>query len=51
MEICQDAKVYAGLLDGEEAASLAFAPGRRGYVHVARGEVTVADAALREGVA
>ncbi len=36
----QDARVYAALLDGDERASLGLAPGRRAYVHVARGEVT-----------
>jgi redox-sensitive bicupin YhaK (pirin superfamily) len=37
--IHQDARMYAGLFDGDEAAELALAPGRLGYVHVARGEV------------
>jgi hypothetical protein len=47
--IHQDAKVYAGLFDGEETAALSVAPDRRVYVHVARGEVTVSGVALREG--
>lgn len=47
--IHQDAKVYAGLFDGEETAALAVALDRRLYVHVARGEVTVNGVALREG--
>ncbi len=34
-----DARVHAGLFDGDEAAELALAPGRIGYVHVARGSV------------
>ena len=38
--IHQDARVFAALLDGAETAAHALAPGRRGYVHVARGEVT-----------
>ena len=29
-----DARVYAGLLNGNENASLALAAGRKGYVHV-----------------
>jgi len=37
--IRQDARLYVGLLDGAEAASLALGPGRRAYVHVARGSV------------
>jgi len=39
--IHQDARVYAGLFDGDERATLAVAPGRRAYVHVARGEIEV----------
>src|SRR5262250_3647514 len=33
--IHQDARVYAGLLDGSESAALQIAPGRLMYVHVA----------------
>src|SRR5436853_1594778 len=39
--IHQDANVYAGLFDGAERASLAIAPGRRAYVHMARGSATI----------
>ena len=39
--IHQDARVYAGLFDGDERATLAVAPGRRAYVHVARGGIDV----------
>ena len=39
--IHQDAAVYAALLDGAEQASHTLAPGRKAYVHVARGKVTV----------
>lgn len=35
--IHQDARVYAGLFDGAESAKLDVSPGRRLYVHVARG--------------
>ncbi len=45
----QDASVYAALIDGDEAAVHALAPGRRAYVHVARGEVTVNGMALQAG--
>ncbi|MBF6986851.1 MULTISPECIES: pirin family protein [Cupriavidus] len=45
----QDVRLYAGLLDGEEAATLALAPGRRAYVHVARGRVLVNGKALEAG--
>jgi redox-sensitive bicupin YhaK (pirin superfamily) len=47
--IHQDARVYAGLFDGSETASLAVAPGRRVYVHVARGALTANDVVLDAG--
>jgi redox-sensitive bicupin YhaK (pirin superfamily) len=39
--IHQDAFLYAGLFDGAEAARHPLAPGRKGYVHVARGRMEV----------
>ena len=36
-----DARLYAGLLDGDESAALALDPKRKGYVHVVRGELSV----------
>jgi redox-sensitive bicupin YhaK (pirin superfamily) len=45
----QDAVLYAGLFDGDERARLELAPGRKGYVHVARGSVTVNGRALSAG--
>jgi redox-sensitive bicupin YhaK (pirin superfamily) len=47
--IHQDARVYAGLLDGAESASLQVAPGRLIYIHVARGAVRANDVALEAG--
>jgi quercetin 2,3-dioxygenase len=47
--IHQDARVYAGLLDGTESASLKVAPGRLIYIHVARGAVQANDVALEAG--
>jgi redox-sensitive bicupin YhaK (pirin superfamily) len=47
--IHQDARVYAGMFDGDESAEIALAPGRRGYVHVARGAITVNGYALAAG--
>jgi redox-sensitive bicupin YhaK (pirin superfamily) len=51
-----DARLYAGLLDGDQAAQLTLAPERKSYVFVARGELTVngtplstGDAALIQG--
>lgn len=54
--IHQDVKLYGGLFNGDEAATLALEPQRRAYVHVARGSVTVngkvldaGDAAMLQG--
>lgn len=47
--IHQDARVYAGLFDGSETAALDTARGRRIYVHVARGALTVNDQSLQSG--
>ncbi len=49
VSIRQDARLYAGLFDGDEQAELALAPGRLGYVHVARGAVEVDGRALSAG--
>jgi len=45
----QDAFLYAGLFDGDEATELTIVANRRGYVHVARGSVTVNGQPLRAG--
>lgn len=47
--IHQDVKVYAGLFDGDERGALELATGRRAYVHVARGKVTVNGLELTAG--
>ena len=47
--IHQDARVYAGLFDGDESAELVLEPGRRAYVHVARGAITANGVALLAG--
>jgi len=47
--IHQDAAVYAALLDGAERATHKLAAGRKAYVHVARGSVTVNGRALSAG--
>ena len=47
--IRQDANLYATILDGKDAVTLALAPGRRAYVHVARGEVVANGEALAGG--
>jgi redox-sensitive bicupin YhaK (pirin superfamily) len=47
--IHQDARVYAALLDGAERAAHKLAPGRRAYVHVARGRLKANGVALEAG--
>lgn len=47
--IHQDARVYAGLFEGAETATLNVKPERRIYVHVARGSVTADDVVLNAG--
>jgi redox-sensitive bicupin YhaK (pirin superfamily) len=47
--IHQDALLFAGLFDGAEAATHPIVPGRRAYVHVALGEVTVNGQPLGAG--
>jgi len=49
VKIHQDASVYAGLFDGEESAGLALAPGRKAYVHVARGSIVANGTPLSAG--
>lgn len=49
VKIHQDASLYAALIDGTEKAMHALAPGRRAYVHVARGSVTVNGTPLEAG--
>ena len=53
-----DARLYAGLLDGAEAATLALDPARKTYVHLVKGALEVngqklagGDAALLQGEA
>ena len=49
VRIHQDARVYAGLFDGGERATLEVAAGRRVYLHVARGRITANGEALAAG--
>jgi quercetin 2,3-dioxygenase len=49
VSINQDALLYAGLFDGAERARLEIAPRRKGYVHIARGTVTVNGEPLEAG--
>jgi quercetin 2,3-dioxygenase len=47
--IHQDARIYAGLFDAAERAELRLEPGRRAYVHVARGGLTANETPLEAG--
>ncbi|MGF6933297.1 redox-sensitive bicupin YhaK (pirin superfamily) [Paraburkholderia sp. UCT70] len=49
LQLQQDARVYAGLFNGEETARLELAKDRYAYVQVARGSVTVNGVELGEG--
>ena len=47
--MCIRDRVYAGLFDGNESASLELAADRHAYVHVARGSVVLNGERLGEG--
>ena len=49
VRIHQDARVYAGLFDQAERAEVDVPQGRRAWVHVARGELSVNETRLRAG--
>jgi hypothetical protein len=49
VKIHADALIYAGLFDGNEGGALSIAPGRRAYVHMARGRATVNGHVLGTG--
>ena len=44
-----DARLYAGLFDGAETATLALQPARKAYVHLVRGALTVNGQRLHTG--
>ena len=49
LSVYQDAKVYAGLFDGDESADYKFAENRYGYVQVARGELVISGYRFEAG--
>ncbi|MGE4070004.1 MAG: pirin family protein [Lysobacterales bacterium] len=49
VSIQQDARMYAGLFNGNEQGQLSLAPGRLGYVHLVRGAARVNGQALSAG--
>ncbi len=44
-----DARVYAGLFDGSESASLAISPDRKAYVHLVRGKLAINGLKISSG--
>ena len=49
VKVHADAKIYAGLLDGDEAATLALNPARKTYVQLLRGDLEVNGQQLKQG--
>jgi len=49
VRIHQDVRLFAGFLDGADRATHVLRPGRRAYVHVARGALNVNDQTLGAG--
>ena len=49
LQIHQDARVSSALLDGGETLDYPLVPGRRAYLHVARGKLTANGMALQAG--
>jgi redox-sensitive bicupin YhaK (pirin superfamily) len=49
LTVHQDMQLFAGKLDKDESAVVTLSPGRRGWVQVASGAVSVNDSRLREG--
>jgi quercetin 2,3-dioxygenase len=49
VQLHANARLYAGLFDGTEAGELQLATGRKGYVHLVRGELEVNGQALKAG--
>ncbi|GAB2504733.1 pirin family protein [Arenimonas alkanexedens] len=49
LSIHQDARMFVGLFNGDENATLPLAPGRLGYVHLVTGELEINGHRLRSG--
>jgi redox-sensitive bicupin YhaK (pirin superfamily) len=49
LQLHQNARVFASVLDGKEPLSYSIEQGRHAYLHVARGTVTVANNNLKTG--
>ena len=49
VSINADAKMYAGLFDGDQSTTLSIAPGRKAYVHLVKGTLEVNGQQLQGG--
>lgn len=49
VQFSADARLYAGLFDGGEAATLLLRPGRKAYVHAVRGTIQINGQTLSTG--
>jgi quercetin 2,3-dioxygenase len=49
IKLYADARIYAGLFDGNQQATLAIDPKRKAYVHLVRGSLSVNGQALQGG--
>jgi redox-sensitive bicupin YhaK (pirin superfamily) len=49
VSISADAKIYAGLFDGEQSTQLKLDPSRKAYAHLIRGSLQVNDQQLNGG--
>jgi redox-sensitive bicupin YhaK (pirin superfamily) len=49
VRLVQDAEIWAAQLDADVEAIHPLAPGRRAWIQVAKGEITVGDETLRAG--
>jgi redox-sensitive bicupin YhaK (pirin superfamily) len=49
VQIHQDARVYAAVLDADDAATYSLPEGHNAYIHVARGAIQLNDTALGTG--
>ena len=49
VKIFADAKLYAGLFDGDQKASISIPEGRKAYIHLIRGKLVVNGQLLNSG--
>ena len=49
LQIRQDVRIYAGMFNGNEAATFTLSENRYAYIHIARGQINVNGESLDEG--